>query len=378
MMKMKTAKTSDKLLVLLFCLCLGGLLALFLLLPREEVSLKEKRVLAAPPRLTETDLLSGRFASDAERYAADHLPGRDFLVGLDARAARLLGRQTVGEIYLCRDGRLVEAPAAYDEDGIRRNMAAILDFAAAAPCPVDLLLVPSAGAVMEERLPALADPYRDGEIIAAAYALAAGSLDTVELLPVFQAAEDPGALFYRTDHHWTSRGAWLACSTYLHAIGREARSPEDYAMRSSPDFRGSTYARAALWDIPAEELELWDCGGRFLAENAETPGEHAGLFYEERLEENDKYPVFLDGNHSLVRVRNLDGTGKGKLLVIRDSFGSSAGCFLAEDFEELVLVDLRYYRLPVSELLAAEDFDRVLILYSVGNFMSDSNIVKLD
>ncbi|MBR3475231.1 MAG: hypothetical protein IKH34_09245 [Oscillospiraceae bacterium] len=377
-MKTKLAKTSDKLLVLLFCLCLGGMLALFLLLPKEEVSLKEKRVLAAPPRLTAAELLSGRFAADAERFTADHLPVRDFLVGLDARAALLLGRQTAGEVYLCRDGRLAEAPAAYDEDRIRRNMDAILDFAAAAPCPVDLLLVPSAGAAAEEGLPALADPYRDGEIIAAAYQMAEGQLRTLELLPLFRAAEDPAALYYRTDHHWTSRGAQLAASAYLASIGCEAGSPEDYEVRREPDFRGNTYARAALWDIPAEELELWDDGGRYLVENAETPGLHQGLFYEERLAENDKYPVFLDGNHSLVRVRNQEGAGKGRLLLIRDSFGSSFACFLAEDFEELVLVDLRYYREPVSELLAAEDFDRVLILYSVGNFMSDSNIVKLD
>ena len=377
-MKTTTVKKSDALLVLLFCLALGGMLALFLLLPKEELSLKEKRVLAAPPRLTATELLSGRCAEDAERYTADHLPGRDFLVGLDARAAQLLGRQTAGEVYLCRDGRLAEAPAAFDETVIRRNMDAILDFAEAAPCPVDLLLVPSAGAAAEEGLPALADPYRDGEIIAAAYGMAEGRLQTLELLPLFQAAEDPAGLYYRTDHHWTSRGAQLAAAAYLASVGRESRAPEDYTVRREPDFRGSTYARAALWSIPAEELELWDCGGRFQVENAETPGVHEGLFYEPRLTENDKYPVFLDGNHSLVRVRNPDGAGKGKLLLIRDSFGSSFACFLAEEFEELVLVDLRYYREPVSELLAAEDFDRVLILYSVGNFMTDSNIVKLD
>ena len=111
-MKTTTVKKSDALLVLLFCLALGGMLALFLLLPKEELSLKEKRVLAAPPRLTATELLSGRCAEDAERYTADHLPGRDFLVGLDARAAQLLGRQTAGEVYLCRDGRLADALAA--------------------------------------------------------------------------------------------------------------------------------------------------------------------------------------------------------------------------------------------------------------------------
>ena len=87
--------------------------------------------------------------------------------------------------------------------------------------------------------------------------------------------------------------------------------------------------------------------------------------------------MYLDGNHSLVRVRNGAPDAQGRLLVIRDSFASCFGCFLADAFEEIVLVDLRYYRSPVSELLAAEDFERVLVLYSVGNFMTDSNIVRL-
>lgn len=369
-------KRSDKCIVLLFCLTLGLMLLLFLLLPKRSWSGREKRFLAPAPELRLADVLSGRFAEDAESYAADHLPGRDALVGLQARFLLLTGRQSTREVILCRDGRLVEAPVPFDEAVLAGNMEVLRAFAEAAPCPVDLMLVPSAGAVLSEQLPPLAGPYEDAAILSAAASLAGDKLGTVDLLGPFAGAEDPGSLYYRTDHHWSSQGAWLACETYLSSLGRQVLPAEAYARREIPGFLGSTYARGGFWDLPGESLELWDSGGLFLAENAETPGVHAGLFYEERLAEDDKYPVFLDGNHSLVRVRGE--SGKGRLLVIRDSFGSSLGCFLADSWEELVLVDLRYYRQSVSELLAAEDFDRVLILYSVGNFMSDSNIRNLD
>ena len=100
--------------------------------------------------------------------------------------------------------------------------------------------------------------------------------------------------------------------------------------------------------------------------------------YEKKiLEETDKYTVFLDGNHSTVRLDNPRNAGQGKILVIRDSYCNVFGGFLAESYETVVLVDLRYYKNPVSQLLAEEEFDRVLICYSIGNFMTDSNIIWL-
>ena len=85
--------------------------------------------------------------------------------------------------------------------------------------------------------------------------------------------------------------------------------------------------------------------------------------------------MFLDGNHSVVRIHNP--AGKGKLLVIRDSYANLLGTFLAESYETVVLVDLRYYKNPVSQLIAEEGCDEILIAYSLGNFMTDANIVWL-
>lgn len=373
---MKT-KLFQVLLSALFCLILGGTLLLFLLLPKEDFSQNEKRVLSAAPDLSWRSLRSGDFADQAEEYAADHLPGRDLLVGLNAAYDLVSGRQVTKEVYLGRDGRLLEAPVSCDMETLKRNMETVKAFAQGAERPVDLLLIPSAGCVLPEELPALADPYPDRELIAAACGLAGEDLQVVDLLPAFDSCADRPALYYRTDHHWTSRGAWLAAGEYLAAKGRPSLPETAYTKSVTPDFRGSTYSRAALWGLPGEELELWDSGGSFTVENAESGESHEGLFYTQHLAEGDKYQVFLDGNHSLVRLRDLTGEGKGRLLLVRDSFASCLACFLADAYEEIVLVDLRYYKSPVSELLE-EGFDDILIAYSVGNFMTDSNIVRLE
>ena len=107
--------------------------------------------------------------------------------------------------------------------------------------------------------------------------------------------------------------------------------------------------------------------------NGETEGVHDGIFYYQRLEEADKYTVFLDGNQPLVRIRNEANVGKGKLLVVRDSYGNCVGPMLAESFEEVILVDLRYYRMPVSAICESEGITNVLVMYSLSNFMTDAN-----
>ena len=96
------------------------------------------------------------------------------------------------------------------------------------------------------------------------------------------------------------------------------------------------------------------------------------LFFPSHLEEMDKYPVFLDGNHSLVTIQNPNAEG-GNLLVIRDSYAHCFSTFLASDYQNIYLVDLRYYRDNLSQFVAEHPVDRVLYLYGVDNLVSDTN-----
>ena len=182
--------------------------------------------------------------------------------------------------------------------------------------------------------------------------------------------------YFRTDHHWNSRGAYEGLRAYCEALGRTCRGEDGYTVSDCGEFHGSTYSRSGLWLTPPDTLELWEPDAEITVTNAEQgDAVHAGVFYWERLDEADKYTVNLDGNHSVVRTENP--AGSGRLLVLRDSFANSLGTFLAAEYETVVLVDLRYYRLPVSELLEQEDFDRVLVCYSLTNFVTDTNLVLL-
>ena len=368
---MKTKKT-DIVYCALFCGFLAVMLVLFLVLPKTDFSEKEKRYLQESPELSWNNVLSGQYGEDVESYIADHVPGRDFFVGLSAYYDLLSGRQVAKDIYAAQGDRLVEAPVKQDQEAIRRNMSFINAFAEKTGAQVDLMIVPSAGYINRNAVRGLADPYRDDAILQVIYQEAGANVRPVELLSVFEGAEDPEDLYYRTDHHWTSLGAYTAYERYMDFLGREKADRDAFKVERTGGFYGTTYARSGLWLTKSEDVELWKTDGAFTVTN-ENGTPHEGLFYEERLQELDKYTVYLDGNHSLVTIENPENAGKGSLLVIRDSYANCLGTFLAHSYERVVLVDLRYYKQPVSELLAAGEFSDVLVCYSLSNFMTDAN-----
>lgn len=357
-----------------FCLILGIVSVLYLVLPKTDFSETEKRYLEKPPVFTWQTLSSGQFGADMETYMADHIPGRDFLVGLNAYFDRYTGRQVSKDIYVAEGNRLVEAPVQWNEALAQKNVSAINSFAELIGRPVDMMIVPSAGWANEEIIENLSAPYTDEEMIARLYNQASSNVNTVDVLSVFENM-DGQSLYYKTDHHWTSLGTYTAYKTYMEQLGKSYRPQEDFTVETVENFKGSTYSRATLWLTPGEDLELWHGSDNLLVTNGETEGTHEGVFYRERLEEADKYTVYLDGNHSIVRIQNP--AGEGKILVIRDSYSNCLGTFLAETYAEVVLVDLRYYKNPISELCGQENFDDVLVCYSIGNFMTDTNLVWL-
>lgn len=361
--------------VLLFSLFLAVMALSFWLVPKKDFSENEKRYLADVPELNLKNILDGDFGSEAENWCADHLPARDFFVGLSASADRWMNLQVTKDIYISAGGRLLERPYPFSGKTIRRNLSAINDFAEKTGKTVDLMLVPSAGYFLNEDIRGLKDEYEDKEILEAARQLASGSVCMKDLLPVFSGVSDPGALYYKTDHHWTSLGAYTAAAEYLRSKNRQVLPKSAYKVATESGFHGTTYSRACFWDFPSEELELWDSGGEFEVRFSDREPAFGSLFFPEHLQEPDKYPVYLDGNHPLVTIENKSGDAEGSILVVRDSYANCMGCFLADSYKTVTLADLRYYKMPLAELCAENDFDDILVLYSVGNFMTDSNII---
>lgn len=350
--------------IVLFCSVLGAM-ALGIFIPKPAFSEMEKRYLAKAPVLSWKAVLDGTWSKQAEDYLIDHIPGRNLFVGIHAYAELLAGRQKVSDIWLA-EGKLLEAPVGVDESTITRNMNTIHAFADALDQTVHVMVVPSAGWAAGVK------GYTDDDTLEAVAQLAGGNVSVISVGDLYAGKPE---LYYNTDHHWTSRGAFYGYRAFMQSVGKAYPSEQEFTITEIPDFRGSTYSRSALWLFPGDTIELWNGSDQLRVTNAESKETHAGIFYWDRLEEADKYTVFLDGNHSLVRIQNPEKTGK--LLVIRDSYSNCLGGFLARSFGEVVLVDLRYYRQPVSQLVREEGFNDILVCYSCANFLTDTNLVLL-
>lgn len=329
----------------------------YLALPDREFSSLEKRYLTQAPELAVQSVLDGDWSDSVEDFLADQMPGRDFFVGLNAYCEKILGLQKAKTIWTL-NGKLVRCPVVPQPGMLEKNIAAVNQFAQKLDIPVSLSLIPSCGFSLG------APEYQDDELINEIYEKA--NLETIDLRETYRGRPE---LFYSTDHHWTSTGAFDAYKTLMEAWGKQPET--DYTVERFEHFRGANFAASCLWLTPEEALEMWT--GPASIEVKIEDKTHEGVFYRERLEDYDPYMVFLDGNHPVVNLHNPKGNGN--ILLIRDSFASSLAGFLAQNYENVTLVDLRYYKLPVSQL--AESYDWVLVLYSLENFLTDSNIVLL-
>jgi hypothetical protein len=149
----------------------------------------------------------------------------------------------------------------------------------------------------------------------------------------------------------------------------------DYTVTYHEGFYGTTWSGSGYWLTPPDRVELWDAGVPVTVTVDDGAGEtktHNSPFFLKHLDELDQYPVYLDGNHALTTIENPNAPG-GTLLVIRDSYAHCFGTFLAAQYQKVYLIDLRYFRTPVSEFLWEHPADRMLVLYGVDNLLTDNN-----
>lgn len=364
-----------------FCVFLGGLLVWHLLLPDRDRSDVENRTLAQFPEFSWEDLKDGSFTKGVEEYFADQFPLRDQWTGLKARTEQVLGKREFNGVYLCGDALIakVEPP----KDGLEeKNLSYVSRLAESAEVPVYLGLIPSAAEIWRDRLPRGAESWDQAAFIARA-----AELEGVEPVDFLTALRDHAGertwegIFYRTDHHWTTLGAYYGYAALMEALGRGEEVPEPEAVRArdlpvSNGFQGTLYSQSGIHWLEPDSIEFWveESGLTVTSWRDGTPKE-AGLYDYDYLGKKDKYSAFLGGNQPLCVIQNPEG--KGKLLVIRDSYADSLAPFLALRFEEVHLLDPRYYRYSAAKYAEDNGLDAIAVVYSVPNFITDRNLVLL-
>lgn len=377
---MKTKFKLSKILIsAVFVLFIFSLTVSLFALPKHAKSENEKRVLAKFPELTAESLKSGEFTADLDTYIADHFPLRDLFVGINAYAGVLMGQNGKSGIYKCSDGYLITEPAEFSETRITKNISAFSKFAQKSGLPSSMIVVPTAGRIMDSVLPKYHKQFRDDELFEIVSEKAVG-IDLIDLRASFTAESEKSQLYYRTDHHLTSQGTLLMYGEFCKSRNL---TPAGFELSKSVDgFYGTAYSKSGLWLTKPDSVEILKAVSgnsyRVTIDDGNNPQSYDDLYFESHLEKMDKYPVFLDGNHSLVRIENKDCRNGKRLLLIKDSYAHCFSTFLIENYEEICMIDLRYFRASVSELIASEKLNEILFLYGAENINSSTDIARLN
>ena len=373
----------------LFCLFIFGFGAAHFILPDRDFSEQENTFLEQFRAPTWDTVRSGEFMEKFEKYYNHQFPLRDQWVRLKARSERALGKQENNKVYFGTDGQTLFAHfTKLSDQELAQRVGFVNKLGDNLDVPVYFSLVPDKSWTWASLLPANAPNVDDGSTIERAAALCGDSVTYIDLRTMLTEERDA---FYHTDHHWTTMGARLAFQRLM--LGMSLAGPietENLAGLSyqilpltqvSDSFYGTTYsASGAAWVKPDSIYTIIPEGGT--TGNVTVTGYPEGqpiessLYHPEKLEVKDKYAYFLGGNQPLCVIKNPDAQG-GKLLVVRDSYSDSLAPFLAEEFQEVHLFDLRYNNVSLKKYVAENGIDQVLVLYSASNFNTDKNLFKL-
>ena len=362
-------KGYSRFLAAFFCLFLGGLLVWHVILPDRDKSETENRTLAQLPEFTWNGLKDGSYTKAIETYFADQFPLRDGWTGLKARTEQLAGKSEFNGVYLC-DDTLISKVEPPDPQQVEKNLSYLDRLAGKTDAQVLLGLIPSAAEVWKDQLPAGAGSWDQTDLLAES---------DVDFLTALSAHSDE-PIYYRTDHHWTTLGAFYGANALLETLGRKPLDRAEFSPETVSDsFCGTLYSQSGIHWLQPDSIEFWASEeGISVTSWREGKPRAAGLYDRSYLEVKDQYSAFLGGNQPLCVIRNENApAGSGKLLLLRDSYADSMAPLLAQRFEEVHLVDLRYYRAPVAQYAAENGIDQIAAVYSVQNFISDKNLVLL-
>lgn len=357
---------------------------LSVLWPDQSFSEMENRVLQKKPLFSWTDLISGKFSFAAENYLADQFPFRDMWVGAKSASELILQKKDNNGVYFGRDGYLLQKPEQLDEVLLAENIAVINHFAGNPhfagnlPARVCFLLAPAAVQILDNKLP----PFAKADQATALYALIKEQLSPgIQFIDPCNAliAHRQEYIYYKTDHHWTSRGAYYAYREASSVLGFSPLEIDDFSIEeASGCFYGTLQAKSGHCFVSPDAIQIFTPREGFgcKVEYVNEKKIRNGLYAREHLRQKDKYAVFLDGNHALLKITVQNQT-KRKLLLVKDSYANSLVPFLANHYAEIHIIDLRHFNLPLLPYIAQHGLHEILFVYNSLSFAGDPAVRKV-
>lgn len=358
----------------------GALLNLFW--PKRTQIELENRKAAQFPAFSIESLLDGSWQSSFATWMQDQFVLRDQWINAQRATDEIVFQKVEeGGILIGKDQWMFTKLFTVDDSTqkqLDKNVQAVSDFAAKYPGKVTFLLAPSASVIYSEELPAGAPMVDENAMLDEIFSEIGQNADVLDLRDVFTANKDQ-YLYFKTDHHWTPLGAYLAYQQFCTLKGL---TPFDCATRESAtveDFQGTHYSATRLWNVENDSITYYPLENpmtifRITGEAQYEPETTENLINTEKFSTRDKYAAFLDGNNG---YSVIEGNGTGSILVVKDSYANSFIPYLTENYAKIGVVDFRNFKYGLDSTIAQEGYDQILILYNFQTFIADTNLIYI-
>ena len=350
-------------------------LVINLVTPSKTFSAGENRNLAQRPKLSAEALRSGSWFSDFDSYYADQFVGRDFWMSLDFSVNYLRGQREFSNVYTGRDGYLLSKPETPNETAVQNTVQAINAYSEAYPdIPMSIMAVPDAASVIGDRLPAHVTVRNQTTDILRMESTLDDRIQRIDAATALK-LHTSQQLYYRTDHHWTSLGAYVGFLNAASVLGIDSELLDYKAHTVSDTFQGTLSSRSGD-HRQKDTIEVYEAEGTDVLYVVNYPDEQfrsRSVFVSDRLNEKDQYTVFFGGNHSVVEIQTTNDNGRN-LLIFKDSYANCFVQFLLPYYETITMIDPRYYYGDVSSDMRNYAVTDVLFLYSMDTLAADTSL----
>lgn len=339
----------------------------------------ENRNLKTKPSFTLKEFFLGSYTSDFDSYISDQFFGRKEFISLKTKIQQLGGNNKINDVYIGKDGQLFEDFKMESDEKINDKIQAMNDFKKINPnANIEFMLIPTATSVLKDNLPKYAPIDNELDYI---NKVEEGLDNSIKFINPYKNLNENSNeyIYYKTDHHWTSDGAYIGYKSFCEANGIESKEKSDFdELVVSEAFYGSLSSKVGVYGSNADKVKVYvpkedNIVVNYVSEQKKVPS----LFDSESLNKKDKYQVFTGGNHPLINIKTANNLDK-KLLIVKDSYANSMIPFLTENYGEIDVIDLRYYTDSLQDFINTKNITDVLFIYNVNTFNGDDSIFNIN
>ena len=358
-------------------------------IPHRSFSEVENSSLQTFPRVSSSGkfldrVWDGRFMAELKDFYTDQFPLRDSLVATKAKAELLLGKSENNGVIPGKDGYLIKR-IEYSEAQLaqlQENLDAVTAFRDKTDLPVTFAIAPRAVDVLDRYFPALYDNTR-ADAVWNLIDIYAAEQPLLSLREPLRACVDAGkAVWYRTDHHWTTLGAYYAYTQYAAAAGLTPHTLDQFERVEYPGFLGTYYSSSGITSLAANPDTV--IAYRPMGTNKMKMTMPDGTVYDWYVV-NDvsdyassvKYGCFAGGDQPYNEVENPAITDGSACLVIKDSYGNAFIPFLVDHYQYLYWVDFRYYKGSIYDLVEQKGIRDVVVVQNIYNTAAEGTLSSL-